>query len=117
MDVQSYAPVLQVADLPRALAFYVGALGCAETFRVGDYAGLSLGRLRLHLSANTSERPVGGGSVYVFCDEIDAFCERLGGAGVVIARGPLNTDYGMREMLVEDPDGNFLTFGVGTEDH
>ena len=119
MIVQSYAPVMHVGRIDPALDFYVGLLGCRQAFRVGDYVGLELGLLRIHLAARDEHgpvhRPIGGGSLYVFCDDVDTLFERLSVAGTAILRPPEDTHYRLREMAVTDPDGNMLVFGAESD--
>jgi len=116
MIVQAYAPIFHVTQLEAALDFYVGTLGCRETFRVGSYAGLELGPLRLHLAARDEvageHRPIGGGSLYIFCDSVEALFEHLAASGATLLRRPEDSHYGMREMAIADPDGNMLVFGM-----
>jgi catechol 2,3-dioxygenase-like lactoylglutathione lyase family enzyme len=113
MKIASIAPVLHVSDINRSLIFYKDVLGFEEDFHFGAYVGLKAGDFSLHLSqADQNIRPVGGGTVYVFCDEIDSYYkDRIDGAGVRIIQPPANQDYGMRDFIVHDPDGNQISFG------
>jgi uncharacterized glyoxalase superfamily protein PhnB len=44
-------------------------------------------------------------------DDIDALHEELAGRGAEIMNAPVNTEYGLREIRVRDPDGYVLAFG------
>lgn len=55
--------------------------------------------------------PSGGGSVSVFGDEVDRYYTTLRSRGAKIEREPADELYGMRDFVVNDPDGNLLTFG------
>jgi catechol 2,3-dioxygenase-like lactoylglutathione lyase family enzyme len=112
MQIFAAIPVLHVADIEASLRFYTAVLGFDEEFRFGDYAGLRLGEAGLHLTTGGDfRRPVGGGTVYLTCDGVDAYHD------VIVARGarpkapPANAGYGMRDFMINDPDGNQLSFG------
>jgi catechol 2,3-dioxygenase-like lactoylglutathione lyase family enzyme len=112
MKIVGAATVLQVTDLEVSVKFYRETLGFEEDFRYGDYAGMHLGELYLHLCAHKVwRRPVGGGAVSVVCDEVDQYCARLRMLGATIRLEPTDEPYGMRDFVVSDPDGNVLTFG------
>lgn len=105
--------MFQVADLESALGHYVGILGFTEDFRHGNYAGVRLGEVCLHLSGHSvHERPVGGGTAYLFCDEVDAYHAEIKARGARIKTEPRDWDYGMRDFMVVDLDGNHLAFGT-----
>lgn len=120
MNAQSAVPVLQVSDLDKSIAFYRDVLGFTQQFIFGEppfYAGLELGKISLHLSAgkgNPSRR--GMGSVYVFCDEVEAYYAEIRTKGAEIT-SPLDTHpYGMQDFQIKDPDGNLIGFGRPVED-
>ncbi|HZP59764.1 MAG TPA: VOC family protein [Opitutaceae bacterium] len=114
MNTHNIAPVLQVADVDAALKHYKEVLGFSEEFRVGDYAGVKLGKIALHLSKHAPgeyAKPVGGSVAYVFCDEIDGYFREVKQKGATIKYPPRDMPYGMREFMLEDLDGHHLAFG------
>ena len=112
MKINACSTVFQVVDLKAALAFYVDLLGFKEDFRYDDYAGVSRDEMYLHLCAHTTwNRPVGGGAVSVFCDEVEEFHARVKALGAKIESAPADQQYGLRDFVLRDPDGNVLTFG------
>ncbi len=112
MKAEGVVPVLQVADLPMALEFYKSVLGFTEDFHSGQYAGIRLDDACFHLCAHTfHQRPVGGGTASIFCDEVDLYCDEIRTRGAKVKSEPGNRDYGLRDFVVVDPDGNHLTFG------
>jgi catechol 2,3-dioxygenase-like lactoylglutathione lyase family enzyme len=117
MRIDHAAPVFHVSDVEASIVFYRDVLGFAEDFRFGGYVGLKLDSFSLHLSQSDGQgRPVGGGTVYVFCDRIDDyFAARVAGKVMDIPQPPANQSYGMRDFIVRDPDGNQLNFGQDTE--
>ena len=112
MTPQSAAAVFQVSNLDAALKHYKEVFGFAEEFRFGDYAGIKLGEISLHLSGhNVHERPIGGGNVYMFCDEVDGYYAKIKRKGARLKSEPKDYPYGMRDFAAMDLDGNLLGFG------
>jgi uncharacterized glyoxalase superfamily protein PhnB len=114
MNTQSIAPVFQVADLDAALKHYKEVLGFSEEFRVGDYAGVTLGNVALHLSkygTGKYAKPLGGSVACVLCDEVDDFFGQVKQRGARIKYPPQDTHYRMREFMLADLDGHHLIFG------
>jgi uncharacterized glyoxalase superfamily protein PhnB len=56
--------------------------------------------------------PQGGKSLYVAVDDVDAMFERASGAGATIEEGLTERDYGSREFICRDPEGNVWCFGT-----
>ena len=50
--------------------------------------------------------------VYVIVDEIDAHYERASRRGAEVLRALQDTDYGSREYMARDPEGNIWSFGT-----
>lgn len=104
------APVFAVSNLAASLQHYEEVLGFTRDFRFGNYAGVKLGEIGLHLT-ETTDRPLGGSIAYVFCDEVDNYCADIKRKGAKLKYEPKDWPYGMREFIVVDPDGNQLAFG------
>ena len=108
---------LKVADLERALGFYVGVLGFELQQRMGDGAAfISAGGYHHHIGLNTWESLGGGrppsGSTGLYHTAI-RYPDRAALADalrrVVEARIPLSgaSDHGVSEAIyLDDPDGN-----------
>jgi predicted enzyme related to lactoylglutathione lyase len=112
MKTTTAIPVFQVSDVEASLKHYTGIFGFSEDFRFGDYAGIKLGDVRLHLSGHhVHERPVGGGTAYILCDEVDDYCAKIKTNGAIVKSDPKDYPYGMRDFMAVDPDGNHLAFG------
>ena len=54
----------------------------------------------------------GGKSLYVAVDDVDALFERARKAGAAIEQGLTDRDYGSREFICRDPEGNVWCFGT-----
>ena len=115
MNATNVAPVFQVSNLDAALRHYIEVLGFSEDFRFRDYAGVRLGGACLHLCSHLIHgRLNGGGTAYVFCDEVDSYYADIVARGGIIKAEPRNYHYGMRDFATVDPDGNHLGFGCPT---
>lgn len=114
MNTQTAAPVFQVASVDLALKHSKEILGFEEDFRVGDYAGVKLGKIAVHLSKHGPgeyAKPIGGSIVYIFCDEVDGYHAEIEKKGARVKYPPQGTHYGMREFMVTDLDGHHVAFG------
>ncbi len=54
----------------------------------------------------------GGKSIYVAVDDADALYARAKAAGAVIVEELTDRDYGSREFICRDPEGNVWSFGT-----
>ncbi|MFT9667698.1 VOC family protein [Streptomyces rhizosphaericola] len=52
--------------------------------------------------------------VYVVVDEVDAHCARARESGVEILMEPTDQDYGSRDYMARDAEGNVWSFGTYT---
>lgn len=112
----SVTPVLRVADYPRAREFWTLKLG----FLVGEEGGdpprfgvLHRDAARLFLDAwhGPDQTPSPGWRAYFHVSDVDDLAEALRRADCTF-EGPANAPYGMREIVVTDPDGNRVCFGM-----
>ena len=127
----SMTPLLQVFDMPSAVAFYRDRLGF-EVVAHSPELDAAEGRyfhwcclrrdgaqLMLNTAYDADERPAerdaarwaghGHTVLYVDCPDLDALHTELGTRGLAIAP-PQTSDYGMRQIEVTDPDGYELCF-------
>ena len=108
------APGVPVRDIDTALAFYVGVLGMAETFRNGDPVGFVIVErddAEIHLTLQPSHRATTANVLHLMVDDADAFHAHLQDHGVRIVKGIRDADYGMRTFVMADPDGNRIDVG------
>jgi len=112
MKAQVSVAVFHASNLEVSLKYYKDVLGFTEEFRHNDYVGLKLGEVGLHLWGHIApNRPVGGGTVYFFCDEVDTYYAEINRKGAILKGEPQEYFYGMRDFIAVDPDGNHLSFG------
>jgi catechol 2,3-dioxygenase-like lactoylglutathione lyase family enzyme len=112
---------LQVADVARAEAFYVGVLGFLVEWRPDPdnlYLRLGADNLALHTFQPRDASDQGAftarkgqhlghlGVVVPRPDDVDAWAERLRARGVIITAEPRTHRDGARSLYCRDPDGN-----------
>jgi catechol 2,3-dioxygenase-like lactoylglutathione lyase family enzyme len=101
------APTVPVADMERALRFYRDVLGFEVQFTNGDplsFAVLKQGGAELHLSLEPGK--TGSLHAHLMVDHLDVVYERLQQAGAAVRQPPTVQPWGMRDIVVADPDGN-----------
>lgn len=110
------SPTLHVTDMRRTLAFFEGSLGFRCTFKLHDehhpeipYAIVERDRVEIHLQLR--EAAAGSSSCYITVDDADAVWAEVQKAGVRVLRPIEDSNYGMRDFNIADPDGNNLGFG------
>jgi catechol 2,3-dioxygenase-like lactoylglutathione lyase family enzyme len=102
----------------RSLDFYVQVLGFTQTgyypiesnpvrteVRRDDVAIILLAEA----ARGTGERPAFTGALYTFPESIDRLADELRGK-VPFAWGPEETEFGIREFAIRDPDGYTIVF-------
>ncbi len=117
MSLTSSIPVLRAADYLRARAFWTDALGFTVGEEGGDPARFGIfhrGEATVFVDAwhGADTDPSPAWRAYFHSDDVDALAAEL--AGKTAMEGPTNAVYGMREIVVTDPDGNRLCFGMDT---
>jgi catechol 2,3-dioxygenase-like lactoylglutathione lyase family enzyme len=112
-------PFMMVEDLEKALAFFVGILGFEVQLRASDYAYVHRETAGFRLLEQHGVEGVAPGNrryaYYIDVRSVDQVFEelkpKLGTLPPADVFGPVDQDYGQRELLVLAPDGNLLVFG------
>ncbi|HEY7635599.1 MAG TPA: flavin reductase [Gemmatimonadales bacterium] len=108
MTVSLTGLTLHVADVDRSLEFYRRLPAASVVFHLpGRFALLRLGQGRLGLLADR-KRPF---HVEFEVPDLDAAASELRNLGLEID-GPTQRQWGERDVLVQDPDGNLLEFAA-----
>ncbi len=116
--MESVAPILPSRDLPSTLAFYE-RLGFEEGGHwPQEYLIVSRGSVGLHFFRCPELDPWSSiAGCYVYVEDADALHAaflslELPSEGIPRLHGaPEETDYGLREFALVDPDGNLLRIG------
>ena len=116
LQLQRVMPVLEIANMPRSLAFYRDKLGF-DVMTWGEpptFAIVQRGHVTVAL-ALVAEREVCVSrrtwAAYVYVRDVDALHAELNAIGVSIPHAPSDQPYNCREMVVDDPDGHIIAFG------
>jgi uncharacterized glyoxalase superfamily protein PhnB len=115
-------PTLRAADAHGLIRFLTEALGfeAAVVYADGDTVhhaelawplggGIMLGSARPDGRRVTSP---GSFSAYVVTDDPDALHARAVAHGAKVTQELYDTDYGSRDFAIEDPEGNYWSFGT-----
>ena len=113
MTPNSSIPVLRVSAYPRARSFWTDVLGFDVVEEGGNPARFGIfksGKATVFVDAwhGADAVPSPGWRAYFHVDDVDELAKELKWPGV---EGPEDKTYGMRELVVVDPDGNRLCFG------
>jgi catechol 2,3-dioxygenase-like lactoylglutathione lyase family enzyme len=107
-------PILEVSNVPRAIAFYRD-VGLTPSWMWEETVGgvhTDHGSIEIYLSR--AERP-SPSRLAVFVDDADATYERYRAAGAEIVDELKTQPWGLRGFTVRDPDGNLV--GIAHEVH
>jgi uncharacterized glyoxalase superfamily protein PhnB len=115
-------PTLRARDAKALIRFLVDAFGFREivVYGEGDFVehaqlagplggGVMLGSPRDEGVWNLQPGTFGA---YVVVDDADAAYERAVAAGAEIVSQPQDQDYGSRDFVAKDPEGNLWSFGT-----
>ncbi|SDY06100.1 Uncharacterized conserved protein PhnB, glyoxalase superfamily [Saccharopolyspora shandongensis] len=116
-------PLIPYTDKKAAIRFLVEAFGFEETLIVpgddGEIVHVELGwphgggiMFGTCDAASPFAKPRGSGTAYVVTDDPDALFERAVAAGAEVVLKPSDQDYGSRDFVVRDPEGNTWSFGT-----
>lgn len=103
---------LAVSDIPAAIEFYISRLGFEKGFTWGDpptFAGVNLGKVQIFLQKGTPDPK--GCCVYFLVGDADALYEFHRAQGVEVAQEIGDREYGIRDYVVRDLNGYYLSFG------
>jgi catechol 2,3-dioxygenase-like lactoylglutathione lyase family enzyme len=103
------APIFAVRDLDTSMAHYRRMGFATRAYKGGGYGFAIRDRVEIHLGVVPATRRRAS-SAYLFVDDADQLAQEWQIAGVHVHQ-PEDTEWGMHEGAVEDPDGNVIRFG------
>jgi len=115
MKFKQVVPILNSSSVVRSLAYYIDVLGFDHKWEWGfptSFGGVSKESVQIFFCENGQGNP--GTWLSVFVDNIDEYYEMVNAKGAKIISAPETMVWGVREMLVEDPDGHRIRFGQNT---
>jgi catechol 2,3-dioxygenase-like lactoylglutathione lyase family enzyme len=110
---QCVMPTLRMTSYEQSKAFYVDGLGFQidweHRFKPDFPVFMQVSRegLAFFLSEHTGDCPVGG-LVHLYVPDVDAWYAEFQSKGVQVKEPPNQSLQGLRDMTIEDPDGNKL---------
>lgn len=116
--IDSAFPILEVADMEAALAFYRDAFGGVLTYSFppegGDpvYVSLAVGSSSLGIGLAEPPPPPGNVLLWFYVDDVDRVTRQLASAGASVLEEPLDQPWGERTSLVTDPFGTRIRLGA-----
>lgn len=105
---------LAVPDVPAAVDFYTTRLGFQAAFTWGEpptFAGVNPGKVQIFLAQGTPTPSGDTSAAYFLVGDADSLYEFHRTNGVEIAQTIDDREYGIRDYVVRDPHGYYLTFG------
>jgi len=114
------APRFVVPDVVKAAEYYRDVLGFEIVGFFKDPPVLALvsrDDVEIHFGKGDGSATTGNpraGDVpdaYIWVGDVDVLAQELKGRGARIVEGPVDRDYGMREIVIQDLDGFRLAFG------
>jgi len=108
------APTVPVTDMERALRFYVDVLGMTKTFENGNPVGfviLKKDAAELHLTLAKAHQATDRNVAHLLVDDATKLYDHLVEQGARIVKGVRDADYGLRQFVFADPDGNRIDVG------
>jgi predicted enzyme related to lactoylglutathione lyase len=107
--LQRIAPIFAVRDLEVAMQYYERLGFAVRAYGGGGYGFATRDGLEIHLGVVPDGDPRTS-AAYLFVDDADALAAVWRSAGVHV-HPPQDTEWGKREGVVVDPDGNVIRFG------
>jgi uncharacterized glyoxalase superfamily protein PhnB len=115
VKMKSIAPIFQVTNLERALAFYRNALGFDVAWQAGEPpAHAAVCRDDVEISLEVAASPAAA-HAYLHVAGVDDLFAGAAAAGAQIVVPLEDRWYGLRDGRIADPDGNQLSLGEETQ--
>lgn len=115
--ISHFAAVLPVKDIQKSIKFYRDKLGLSVTFEWGDPVNYIVASrddaLKIHLAQLEENEQPQQSRLYIFCHDVEGIYKEFIENGVNIRTELMETDYGMKDFDIKDPDGHLLVFGSG----
>jgi uncharacterized glyoxalase superfamily protein PhnB/GNAT superfamily N-acetyltransferase len=105
-------PILYSSDIRRSIAYYTEVLGFDNKWEWSSpptFGGVSKDHVEIFFCKDGQGNP--GTWMSIFIKDTDEYYETIKAKGAKIITPPKTYEWGVREMLVEDPDGHRIRFG------
>lgn len=114
VELGRIAPCIAVSNIEASVAFYASMLGMRKTFENGNPVGFVImkkDRAELHLSLCRDIKSSTHNVAHVKVTDANALYNHLNNSGVRIIKGLRDQQYGLRDFVIADPDGNRIDIG------
>jgi catechol 2,3-dioxygenase-like lactoylglutathione lyase family enzyme len=114
MAFQSIIPILYSSDVAESIRYYTEILGFSGSWKWDEpptFGGVDREDVRIFFCKDGQGQR--GTWLAINVDDVDAYHETINARGAKILCPPQSYEWGMREILVEDPDGHRIRFGHG----
>ena len=111
--IRQVIPILAVRDLRTSIEYWQSRLGFERSWgwdAEESFGGVGHGEVDVFFCRGTQGHP--GTWVFLEVDDVDALHGELAERGADIHEPPVDCAWGMREMLVADPDGHRVRFAT-----
>ena len=108
------APAIPVTNMHEAVTFYTGILGLKKTFENGNPVTFSIVEkdgTEIHLMLVEKHSPAAHNLLHLMVSDAKALHDHLKNRGVPIVKELRDADYGLRQFVFADPDGNKIDVG------
>lgn len=112
MRFNTIVPILYSSDIIRSLTYYTAVLGFEDKWEWGDpptFGGVHKNSVEIFFCEKGQGNP--GTWLSIMVDNVDDYYELIKTKGATIITEPKSMEWGVREMLVEDPDKHIIRFG------
>jgi RNA polymerase sigma factor (sigma-70 family) len=112
LAVVQATPILKVNDIEASLDFYTNRLGFEKLWAWGEpptFAAVARDGMRIYLAAGDMGHA--GTWIYLTVTDVDALFQEISDRGLDGVEPPVDHPWGMREILVADPDGHRIRIG------
>jgi GNAT superfamily N-acetyltransferase len=112
MRFHTVVPILYSSNISRSLSYYREVLCFESQWAWGtppSFGGISKNGVEIFFCENGQGHP--GTWMSIMVDDVDQYFDLIREKGAKILCQPENREWGIREMLVEDPDGHRIRFG------
>ena len=108
------APTVRVSDMDRAFDFYCGVLGMEKRFENCDPIGFAIvarDKAEIHLTLARGHKGTTANVLHLIVEDATVLHDHLEASGVRIIKGLRDQEYGLRDFIFADPDGNRIDVG------
>jgi len=108
------APGIPVTDIQRSIRFYSEILGMEKVFENGSPIGfviLTKDDAEIHLTLSKNHVASDRNLVHLMVSDATSLYDHLEKNKVKIIKGLRDADYGLRQFVFADPDGNRIDVG------